>query len=76
MQGRGINKKVYQIKIKEQLNESWADWFEGFSMSFETIEGENNITVLTGEITDQSALNGILSKIWSLNLTVLSVGTK
>jgi hypothetical protein len=38
----------------------------------DSAEGPTN-TVLTGEVRDQSALRGILTRIWDLGLTLLSV---
>lgn len=63
----------YRIIIKEQLDKSWADWFGNFDIICETDDQGKTITILTGMVTDQAALNGVLTKIWSLNLTVLSV---
>jgi hypothetical protein len=59
---------TYQIKVQEQLDEKWSDWFNGM-----TITLESDITTLTGAVADQAKLRGILSKIWDLNLTVVSV---
>ena len=63
----------YQIVIQEQLDDSWAEWFNNFILEFKTDDQGNPITVLTGRVIDQAALNGILTKIWNLNLTVISV---
>jgi len=38
-----------------------------------TITFESDITILTGAVADQAALRGILSRIWDLNLTLISV---
>ena len=73
MEGNYNSDKKYRIVIKEKLNESWSKWFEGMEMSFETTEKDGDITVLMGTLADQAALNGLLNKIWGLNLTVLSV---
>ena len=60
--------RLYEVKIQGQLDEAWSDWFEGMGISI-----EGNMTTLCGKITDQAALRGILSKIWDLNLTLISV---
>jgi RNA binding exosome subunit len=36
----------------------------------------NPITVLTGRLPDQAALRGILTRLWDLNLTLISVTRK
>jgi hypothetical protein len=35
--------------------------------------GGQSITILTGPIADQSALRGVLNRVWDLNLIVVSV---
>jgi hypothetical protein len=66
--GREIDgQTVYQIKLQGKLDERWADWFNGM-----TLASESGITTLSG-VVDQAKLRGILSKIWDLNLTVVSV---
>lgn len=62
------NQVVYQIRIQGRLDESWSDWFNGMTITF-----ESGITTLTGAVADQSALRGLLCKIWDLNLTLISV---
>ena len=60
---------IYEIKIKDQLDRHWTDWFEGLSMTYD----EHGHTILTGPITDQAALHGLLNKIRDLNLSLISV---
>jgi hypothetical protein len=59
----------YQIRVKGHLEEEWMDWFDGMSIT----QLENSETLLAGPVADQSALFGLLMKINSLNLTLLSV---
>ena len=61
--------QVYKIKLAGHLDESWTDWFHGMNFSYE----QDNTTIISGEITDQSALQGILKKIHGLGLTLLAV---
>jgi hypothetical protein len=60
---------VYEIRIKGYLEEEWGDWFDGMSIT----HVENGETTLTGLIVDQPALFGLLFKVNSLNLILLSV---
>jgi len=64
---------TYQIKVQGRLDERWSDWFNGMTMTFESGSGGSTVTTLTGAVTDQAALLGILVKIGYLNLTLLSV---
>jgi hypothetical protein len=50
------------------MDKDWSDWLEGMVISH-----DDDITILRGKLLDQAALRGILSKIWDLNLTVISV---
>jgi hypothetical protein len=59
---------VYQIKMQGKLDESWSGWFSGMAI---TLDGDT--TTLTGAVADQSALRGILTKLWDLNLDLISV---
>jgi hypothetical protein len=64
---------VYQIRVEGELDQSWSDWFSGVKVLTESHGGGLPITTLTGVMADQSALRGIISKIWDLNLTLVSV---
>lgn len=64
---------VYQIRVEGELDQSWSDWFSGVKVVTESQGGGPPITTLTGVMADQSALRGMLSKIWDLNLTLVSV---
>jgi hypothetical protein len=65
---------TYQIKVQGQLDERWwSEWFDGMTLTFESASNSLPITTLTGAVADQAKLRGILSKIWDLNMTVISV---
>jgi hypothetical protein len=59
---------VYRIVVRSELSDRYAVAFEGMTM--ETMYGD---TVLTGEIIDQPHLYGILDRINSLGLQLISV---
>ena len=60
---------VYEIRVREHLDNCWADRFDGFLITRE----QDGTTVLTGPVVDQAALHGRLMKIRDLGLTLLSV---
>jgi hypothetical protein len=60
--------KVYRIVARSELGERHASAFEGMRM-----ETKNGWTILTGEIKDQPHLFGILDRLSSLGLELLSV---
>jgi hypothetical protein len=61
--------KIYEIRLKGHLNESWADWFDGLVFKLES----DGTTTLTGPVIDQSALHGLLKKVRDLGMPLLSV---
>jgi len=61
--------RVFEIRIKGQLNPSWSEYLEDLQVKFL----ENGEMILYGPIVDQAALMGVLNKLSYLNLTLLSV---
>ena len=59
---------VYRIVVREELSDRYAVAFEGMEM-----KATGGQTVLTGEIIDQPQLHGILTRIGSLGLKLVSV---
>lgn len=64
---------TYEIKVHGQLDESWSEWFHGLTLTCRQTETGLVVTTLSGVVADQAALRGILTSIWDLNLTLLSV---
>ena len=62
----------YEIKVKGRLANHWSEWFDGLEINHDQLGN----TVFTGDIPDQSALHGLLTKIRDMNLTLISVGLK
>jgi hypothetical protein len=63
---------TYQIQVPGELDESWSDWVAGMTITVES-EGEGPpVTTLTGTI-DQAALQGLLRRLYSLGLPLISV---
>jgi hypothetical protein len=63
---------TYQIKVPGELDASWSDWDGGMTVTVES-EGEGPpVTVLTGTV-DQAALHGVLRRLYSLGLPLISV---
>ena len=57
-----------EIRIKGHLDPSWADWLEGFTITH-TQEGH---TLLTGRVSDQAALYGLIAKLRDLGAKLIS----
>jgi hypothetical protein len=59
----------YEIRLKGHLDDRWADWFDGMTITRE----DNGHTLVTGPVVDQAALHGLLRKVRDLGLPLLSV---
>jgi len=63
----------YQIQVQGWISERWANWFDEMTIAYKKTKDDSPITILTGPVVDQAALRGLLTKIWDLNLTLISV---
>jgi len=64
---------IYQIQVQGKLDASWSQWFNGLTITSSEGHDQQTLTTMTGVIADQSALRGILNRVWDLNLIVVSV---
>jgi hypothetical protein len=64
---------MYRVKVKGTLDEQWSDWFNGMTIEVERMSDGTSTTTLTGHVADQARLRGMVSKIWDMNLTLVSV---
>ena len=60
-----------EIRIEGHLDESWAEWLEGFTFS----HSEQGETVLTGSVKDQAALYGLIAKLRDLGVKLVSINS-
>lgn len=63
---------MYEVKVPGQLDQGWIDWSGDMVISVEADDGGFAITTLKGEV-DQAALQGLLRRLYSLGLPLLSV---
>ena len=63
---------TYQIKVPGHISESWSDWAGGMTITVESEGDDPPITTLTGTV-DQAALQGLLRRLYSLGLPLISV---
>ena len=61
--------ELYEIRLKGHLDDRWADWFGGLTLTLE----DNGDTLLTGLAVDQAALHGLLRKVRDLGMPLLSI---
>ena len=60
---------AYRIRLKEQLDQAWSAWLGELPVIHEA----TGATVLMGELADQAALHGLISKVRDLQPTLICV---
>ena len=60
---------LFEIRLKEDLDDRWAEWFEEMTI----VRQPDGTTVLSGPVADQAALQGLLRRVADLGMTLLSV---
>ncbi len=58
-----------EIRVRGQIDPAWSGWLGALSV----MHAPNGETLLTGQVRDQSALYGLLERISSLGLQLVSV---
>jgi hypothetical protein len=63
---------TYEIRVLGHLDEGWSDWAAGITITVESKGDGPPITTLTGTV-DQAALHGLLRRLYSLGLPLISL---
>jgi hypothetical protein len=63
----------YQLQVIGRLDSSWSEHFGGMDLTASQREDGITVTTLTGMVTDQANLHGVLQSIRDLGLPLLSV---
>jgi len=58
----------YRIKLDRQLDRRWLIRFDGFEME----QAKDGTTILVGDVVDQAALHGVLTKLRDLGVPIAS----
>jgi hypothetical protein len=59
----------YELRVQGVLDDRWSAWFEGLRVTSD----QAGQTTISGSVTDQAALHGLLTKVRDLGLELLSV---
>ena len=64
--------KLYELRVDGRLGRESAFWFEDMTL---TVDESTSLvqTIIQGDIRDEAALYGLISRIRDLGLTLLSV---
>ena len=63
---------TYQIKVPGCLEQSWTEWTGEMTITIDKDEDGASVSILTG-LLDQAALLGLLRRLYSLGLPLISV---
>ena len=63
---------TYEIQVPGEVSESGSGWIEGMTVTVANKAQDGPITTLTGRF-DQAALQGLLRRLYSLGLPLISV---
>lgn len=59
----------YEIRVVDHLDDDWSAWFDNLTIAHHA----DGTSTLTGPITDQAQLHGILARLRDVGSTLLSV---
>jgi hypothetical protein len=64
---------TYRISILGTLDKQWSDYCGGMSIEHQSFLDQYPVTILTGQLTDQSALVGVINSLYDLGCPIISV---
>jgi hypothetical protein len=59
----------YRIRVDGHLDDHWSAWFGQLTLTYES----DGTTSLSGLVSDQAQLHGLLMKVRDLGVTLISV---
>lgn len=64
---------IYRIRVQGCVAAHWSDMLGGMTISVRQAAGKPPVTTLSGELTDQASLMGVLSALYEMHFTLLDV---
>ena len=64
---------VYKIIVEGELDGSWSGRLAGLQIKVARSKDKKPMTVLIGQIDDQSALSGVLTALYDFHFPIISV---
>jgi hypothetical protein len=64
---------TYRISILGTLDKNWSDYCGGMKIEHDIMLNRYPVTILTGVLTDQAALIGVINSLYDLGCPLLSV---
>ena len=64
---------TYRICILGILDKKWSDYCGGMTIEHESVLDQYPMTILTGQLTDQAALVGVINTLYDMGCPIISV---
>jgi len=64
---------TYRISILGTLDKKWSDYCGGMTIEHDIVLNQYPMTTLTGMLTDQSALVGVINSLYDMGCPILLV---
>jgi hypothetical protein len=64
---------TYRISVEGALDQKWSGRLGGMQIAVKERTSQKPVTTLSGQVTDQAALIGVLNTLYELHLSILSV---
>ncbi len=58
-----------EMRVKGEINPQWSEWFGGLTIS----RSDAEVTILAGQVRDEAALYGIISRLRDLGLRLIGL---
>jgi hypothetical protein len=65
--------RYYRIIVEGRIDPSWSEWLDNFRLDSKKVANSMYLTTISGPVTDQAALRGLLNRLWDLNLVLRSI---
>lgn len=63
----------YQIQIHGHLDQRWEKMFSGFTITHQRLQSGEPLSLMVGEVSDQSALYGVINHLRNMGVELISV---
>jgi hypothetical protein len=67
--------EIYEIRVQGGLDQQWSSWYGGMTITVGRDDNGQQVTTLTSTV-DQAALHGLLRRLYSLGVPLISVTCK
>jgi len=71
--GSTAGMEIYQIQLKGILDQVWVGSLSDADKTITVEPLENHSCILTAGVKDQAALRGLVTRMWDMNMEIISI---